>query len=300
MLTNELNLPQPFVDAARSNHSYKPKRYSVTELLGGTCEAVLKRRHAGEQDEDVSDRVWAIFGTAVHKVLEQAEPVEGQMREKHMRVGVGDGYELSGVCDLFDENTETVTDWKTTSVWSVLYKDYEAWRKQLLMYCYMLVRKGYKARKGEIVALMRDHSMRTARLEADYPKHPVARLEWEFTGDDVAEVEREIEAWFEEVKEQERRSDDELVPCNPQQRWSKPEKWAVMRNGQKKAVRVFESRVEALEHMEWLANAPANKGRALRIEHRPGEDVKCRSYCSVSAFCPHLKKSGEEKLAKKS
>jgi len=57
MLTNELGLPQPFVDAASDSHEYKPNRYSVTEVLGGTCEAVLKRRHHGEQDEDVADRV---------------------------------------------------------------------------------------------------------------------------------------------------------------------------------------------------------------------------------------------------
>ena len=57
MLTNKMGLPQPFVDAATSNHQYTPHRYSVTEVLGGTCEAVLKRRHAGEADEDVADRV---------------------------------------------------------------------------------------------------------------------------------------------------------------------------------------------------------------------------------------------------
>lgn len=57
MITNKLNLPQPFVDAATSSHRYKPNRYSVTEVLGGTCEAILKRRHQGEQDEDVADRV---------------------------------------------------------------------------------------------------------------------------------------------------------------------------------------------------------------------------------------------------
>jgi hypothetical protein len=55
MLTNSLNLPQPFVDAATSNHKYKSDRYSVTEVLGGTCEAILKRRHQGEGDEDVAD-----------------------------------------------------------------------------------------------------------------------------------------------------------------------------------------------------------------------------------------------------
>ena len=57
MLTNEMGLPQPFVDAATSNHRYKRHRYSVTEVLGGTCEAVLKRRHQGEGDSDVADRV---------------------------------------------------------------------------------------------------------------------------------------------------------------------------------------------------------------------------------------------------
>lgn len=57
MITNKYDLPQPFVDAVTSSHRYNPNRYSVTEVLGGTCEAVLKRRHAGEGDEDVSDRL---------------------------------------------------------------------------------------------------------------------------------------------------------------------------------------------------------------------------------------------------
>lgn len=57
MITNKFNLPRPFVDAVTSDYQYKPKRYSVTDVLGGTCEAVLKRRHHNEQDEDVSDRM---------------------------------------------------------------------------------------------------------------------------------------------------------------------------------------------------------------------------------------------------
>ena len=56
-ITNKLNLPKPFVDAVTSDHTYKPHRYSVTEVLGGTCEAILKRRHSGEGEEDVSDMV---------------------------------------------------------------------------------------------------------------------------------------------------------------------------------------------------------------------------------------------------
>ena len=57
MITNKLGLPQPFVDAVTSDYRYRPHRYSVTEVLGGTCEAILKRRHQGESDEDVADRI---------------------------------------------------------------------------------------------------------------------------------------------------------------------------------------------------------------------------------------------------
>ena len=55
ILTNKLNLPQPFVDAATNDHEYTEGRYSVTELLGGTCEAILKRRHSDELTDDVAD-----------------------------------------------------------------------------------------------------------------------------------------------------------------------------------------------------------------------------------------------------
>lgn len=33
MVTNNLNLPQPFVNASTNHHEYKPNRYSVTEVL---------------------------------------------------------------------------------------------------------------------------------------------------------------------------------------------------------------------------------------------------------------------------
>lgn len=121
-VTNVMGLPKPFVEAATSDHRYTPRRYSVTEVLGGTCEAVLKRRHAGEVTEDVSDRLWAILGTAVHKVLESAQSGPEQHQERWLCVGIdndGERYELSGIPDLYDEATGTVTDWKVTSVWQV-------------------------------------------------------------------------------------------------------------------------------------------------------------------------------------
>lgn len=286
MLTNNLNLPQPFVDAATSNYKYKDKRYSVTDVLGGTCEAVLKRRHSGESDEDVADRVWAIFGTAVHKVLQEAQATESQLQENWLCVDVYDtGYSLSGIFDLYDAETQTVTDYKTCSVWKIKVGDFDDWRKQTLMYCWILRQAGFAASNGEIVAIMRDHSSRKAKVEKDYPKHPVLRRSWGFTYEDMLQIEDEIKSWFAEVSKQEALSDSELTPCTEEQRWHKDDKWAVMRKGGKRAVRVYSDKGDAYQR---AAGENRNaKGEPYYVEYRAGEDTKCESYCPVAQFCPH-------------
>ena len=307
MLTNKLNLPQPFVDAATSDHKYKPHRYSVTEVLGGACEAILKRRHDSEITEDVSQRIWAVFGTAVHKVLQEAEATETQLQENWMSIPITvkkngncdkDGnpvepyekvgnYELSGIFDLYDDSTGTVTDYKTCATWKIIFGDFEDWRKQTLAYCWMLRSQGFNARRGEIVALIRDHNQRKAKTEKDYPKHPVFRIGWDFTESDFEKMQLDTIAWFSQIMDEESLPDQELTPCNSIERWSKPTKWAVMRKGQKRAVKLFDSKDKALEFMDWLANQASNKGKPLYIEERRGEDTKCESYCSVAEFCPY-------------
>ena len=284
--TNELNLPQPFVEAVKSNHVYKPNRYSVTEVLGGTCEAILKRRYDSDITDDVSQRVWSLFGTAVHKVLQEAEATDTQLQENWLSVPImGTQYELSGIFALYDDSTKTVTDWKTCATWKVIFGDFEDWRKQTLMYCWMLRQLDIDARRGEIVAIMRDHNMRKAKTEKGYPKHPVYRIGWDFTEEDFESIEHEIWWWFAEVSHEETVEDDYLEPCSPDQRWHKPDKWAVMKKGRKTAVRVYESekdaRVRAMEE-----NKKADSNDLYYVEFREGEDTKCDSYCPVSDFCP--------------
>ena len=287
MLTNKLNLPQPFVDAATSDHEYKPNRYSVTEVLGGTCEAVLKRRHDSDITEDVSQRIWALFGTAVHKVLQEAEATDSQLQENWLSVPIGNnGYELSGIFDLYDDETKTVTDWKTCATWKIIFGDFEDWRRQTLMYCWMLRQLGIDASRGEIVAIMRDHSMRKARTEKDYPKHPVFRIGWDFSDEDFERAENDALEWFRVVAAQESLPDDELQPCSPEQRWHKPDKWAVVKDGNKRAARVFENEDDAKFSRILLEDTT---GKKHHIEFRQGEDTRCQSYCSVAQFCPYGK-----------
>lgn len=294
-LTNSLNLPQPFVSAAESDHRYTPKRYSATALLKGVRQCILERRHADEITEDVSDMVWAIFGTAVHGILEAAQETETQLKENKLVVDMPNGYQLSGIFDLYDDATGTVTDYKTASVWKVNFgeKDptqFDDWRKQTLIYCWMLRQIGFEAKRGEIVALLKDHSKTKAKI-GEHPAHPVYRIGWDFSDEQIAECGEWLKARFEEIEAAEQLPDDQLPMCTESERWHRADKWAVMKEGRKTAIRLYDSKREANARMK--KENENGKGK-FYVEHRPGEDPKCMDYCSACQFCGHYRKLTEE------
>ena len=291
IFTNIMNLPQPLVSFCQADE-YKTadNEWRVTSLLKGTREAILERRHSVEVSRDVSDMIWLLFGTAVHGVLEAQEERETQFKEERIRVPVGD-YLLSGKFDLFDTETHTVIDYKTASVWKIKFGDFSDWRRQTLIYCWMLRKCGFEADRAEVVAFLKDHNKREAKLKSDYPPMPVHKEQFEFTARDFAEVEDWLHNKFEEIREAEKLPDDQLPLCTMEQRFNSGDKYAVKKKGRKTALRVLDSREEAELYMM------NNGGDA--IEHRPGEDKKCIDYCSVCRFCDYwqeLQMTEEDRL----
>src|SRR3990167_2375905 len=69
-LTNKYNLPQTLVDAASIDNHRTAGDISVSELIDAPQIRFLKKTH--KIQEDISDRVWALFGTGIHSVLEKA------------------------------------------------------------------------------------------------------------------------------------------------------------------------------------------------------------------------------------
>ena len=69
-ITNVKNLPQAFVSAVSTEPHNKNGEYSATTLNKGTKEILLTRRHWDDLTDDVADRIWAIWGTAVHALFE--------------------------------------------------------------------------------------------------------------------------------------------------------------------------------------------------------------------------------------
>lgn len=287
-LTNEMKLPQPFVDAASSNHTYTPKRYSVTALLKGIRQCILERRHDDEITEDVSDMVWAIFGSAVHGILEGAQETDTQLKENYIVVDMPNGYQLSGIFDLYDDATGTVTDYKTASVWKVKFAEtdpsqFDDWRKQTLIYCWMLRQIGFDAKRGEIVALLKDHSKTKAKI-GEHPAHPVFRIGWDFSDADIAECGEWLKERFKQIEFAEHLPDAHLPLCTKEERWGKDDKWAVKKVGNKRAAKLHASEDDA------IADAKARterEGKPYEVEFRPGTDSRCLDYCSACQFCTH-------------
>jgi len=291
-ITNKMGLPKAFVEMAKSDYRYKDKQYSVTSLLKGTREAVLQRRYHHEIEEDVADMIWMLWGQAVHHILEQQQEEDCELKEEYLKVPISHGYTISGLFDLYNHKQQKITDYKTASVWKVVHEDFEDWRKQLLIYAWMMRKTGFEATQGEVVALLKDHSKSKAEREKGYPQHPVYRKTWKFTEQDFLDIEEWLFHKFEEIQESEWLPDDQLPLCSPEERWAEPDKYAVMKKGRKSALRVLDTEEEARKWME-------KNGKGEWIEHREGTDKKCANYCRVNQFCSYYQeKYGEEKEVK--
>src|SRR2546425_433768 len=74
-----------------------------------------------------------------------------------------------------------------------------------------------------------------------------------------------------------------LPKCSAMERWQKPDMFAVIKPGAKRALKNHTSLEDATNHMHSMP------GTTIQI--RPGESTRCRSYCSVSKFCSQFKEA---------
>ena len=281
-ITNVNNLPQPFVDAVTREYQYKDKQYSVTSLLKGVCQTLLERRHSDAIEQDVSDMVWMLFGTAAHSILEHSKETSNQLKENRIAIDVVD-YKISGIFDLYDDDTKTVTDYKTGTVWKVMFDEWDDYHKQLLMYAYMLRKIGFDCKNGQIVMILKDHSKTKAKLDPTYPKYPVYVKKFSFTDEDFANIENFINERFKAYKQYENVPDALLPSCTKEERWHKDDKYAVMKKGRKTAIKLCDSEEEANSKV-------AELGTGHYVEFREGKDGRCDDYCQVKDFCPFYRK----------
>ena len=278
-ITNNLNLPAAFVHAVSTERHNAPHCYSATTLNKGAKEIVLTDRHYDEITVDASEQIWAVWGTAVHALL--ASEQDDNFHEERFKVAVGNSW-VTGQVDSYDMERGIINDWKTASVWKVQFADFADWRAQGLTYAWLLTKSGLEVKKCRFVALLKDHSKTKAKHDASYPQSPVFVYEFDVTAEDLAATEARIIAKVTEIENAYKLGDDDIEPCTLEERWADGEKYAVMKNGRKTAVKLFDNQQDAEAYAGELGNSHY-------VEHRPAVSRKCEDYCSCCDFCNFYK-----------
>lgn len=277
VITNELNLPQALVDACDVNPHNAPNTVSATTLKSGTREILLTKRHWGEMTDDVSNRIWTLFGTAVHALLEK-ESTNTFVEEKfEKQIGK---YKVTGRLDCYDMKQKIIFDYKTATIWKYKMGDFSDWKFQGLVYAWLLKEQGLEVKECRFVMMFKDFSKSKAKTESGYPRKPVYVYKFDVTDYDLQEIEKKIIAKVKELEESENLADNELPLCTAEERWAKPSTWAVMKQGRKTAIRVFEDKNLAEQMLKSL------DGNHY-LQERQGTDGKCTGYCGCCEFCSY-------------
>jgi hypothetical protein len=284
-LTNRNNLPQPLVDAV-NNDSYSSgdATISVTTLISPPRVSALKIQHADELEEDASDRIWSLMGQVVHGILERADKTG--VAERRLSIEV-EGWKISGQMDRYIDGV--LQDYKVVTAYK--FKDDgvpEEYEQQLNIYAELLRQNGHPVKRLEIVGILRDWSKMEARRDPAYPQAQV--------------IVREVSLWSQEAAQKfirervvlHKQARVSLPMCSESERWARPTKYAVMKAGKDRAVKLYDNQSDAESH--------ASTDKSLRVDVRLGESVRCEAYCPVSKFCTQypnsqalLKQAKEEK-----
>lgn len=286
LITNKYDLPQALVDAVKGDSkTHDNKRFGVTTMLLPIREIVLRRRHEDEIEVDVADCINKLFGTAFHSLIEKHDKTN--MSEISLEKEVN-GLTLVGRLDLYDNVNEEIIDYKTATVWKIMFKDFDDWRKQGLLYAWLCMQNGYIIKRVKFIAFLKDWTAREQRSKGeDYPKSQIYCYEFEVDINDLMEIENWLQAKFKALKEELDKSDENLLACTQEECWYTGDKYAVYKNASDvRATRVFDTREEA---EGYLAEKMGGKGVVM---FRQGEYRKCQDYCDVCNFCNLYKERG--------
>jgi len=276
-LTNNAGLPQALVDAVTNDPYQQSGHISVTGLIQPPRIKQLTTRHRDEISIDASDRIWMLLGSNVHEIIERANQKDA-LQEERLSMEVL-GWKITGATDLYDNGV--ITDFKTTSVWSILHGIKRDWEIQLNLYGILWRNAGWPVDGLQIIAILRDWSKHQVRKSQDYPKYQVVTLPIElWLPEDAHEYMTERVTLHQEA---EGLKDADLPLCTAEERWERPTKYAVKVKGLKRAKRVLDSMEEA---ETW---AKENMKKEYEIEIRQGESVRCESYCDCAPHCDFYK-----------
>lgn len=285
-LTNKHGIPETIVRAVADDEYDKGDSVlSVTQIISPPRVVVLQNLNKDNLESDVIDRVPSLLGTAVHKIIEKgSKDIPGHIVEERLYADVL-GWRISGAVDLQIDNydgTWAIRDYKVTSVYSVL-SDKPEWEQQLNCYAYLAGKShGRNVTSLKIVAILRDWQRKQAEIKADYPQSQIVMVDIPVWTPEQQEAYITERVALHQAAQKSVDTGEPVAYCTDQERWVRGESWALMKEGRKSAVKLYDSEVEANEALR----AAGECGSGHSVEHRPGSAIRCKgNYCLVSMWC---------------
>ena len=290
-ITNRFGLSQAWVNAVMHDDYDKVGDYSMTQLNNPVRQQFLIQRHQDEIQEDVVDRIWMLLGSACHYVLEKAAE-EGAITERRFCIPIL-GKQISMKPDRVEvfsrlPNGDIVyilKDFKITSLYACRGQVKTDWVKQCNGYAYGMRMQGYDVRHASIEALMKDWSYTECHVKKTYgyPKAQVQSLEVPMWDNDKckAYLENRVRAFENNINT----PDNRLPFCTEGERWAKGDRWAVLKEGGKKALPKGANFLTSGEAKQFSDT----KNYPCKIEFRKEESVRCERYCPVKHVCNQYK-----------
>ena len=283
-IVNRHNIPTTIASAIEHYNQpslLRDKTLRVSQLIAPPQIIQLESRHDSEITQDCSDMIWPLLGSSMHKILELAD-TRNALSEESLSIQMG-GWTITGHPDLLDANG-VLSDYKITSAYSFLLGPKPEWEQQLNCYAYMYECWNFEVKSLQIVAILRDWMVSKSRASASYPNRPIhiERIPRWSREKTLGYLEERVALHQKNVT----LADAELEPCTPTERWTRPDSYAVKNPKNKQAFRVFQGEEQA----DTLA-----KEKGMIVEYRPGQSIRCDSYCSVSNWCSQLREERNQK-----
>lgn len=287
-ITNDQGLPEAIVNAVKAHdYSKGAADFSISELIRPPQINQLTRQHDEELTEDAADRIWALLGSSIHTILE-ATAGDREKTEERMFTTIS-GQIISGQFDNIMLDGNVLTDYKVTSAYAVKGDVKPEWERQLNYYAQLARLNGHEIDQLQIIAILRDWNRSNAMRDPDYPRRNVAVVKVPMWADSYA-----LEEMARDVQAQMDARDGNARPCTDEERWCQPGKVALMKQGRKSAVKLFDTTKEAIEYIKGSNIVLAELGTARGtgdhyLEARPTTWRRCEDYCAVADFCEQWK-----------
>lgn len=313
-LTNKYNISEAIVNACKIDNHVTIGDISVTQLIDSPQVRILRKTN--DVEEDVSDRIWMMMGTAVHYVVELGEVSSREARQlleaaevlmKHDQEKAAkwmyefinktypdhkdrdilteitlahtiNGMTFSGTFDRFTQSIGLLDDYKNTSTYAYMNEESrKKWDAQLNVYAFLLRENGYEVKAAQITAIFRDFSA-GKRFSTGYPQQPIATFPVK-----LYSHKKILEYLTERIRlHKNAELHDDIPECTSKEMWATSDVFAVTEEGRKKAIKLFPTKPLA---EAFILGEGAKYPKAF-IQTRPGERKRCDKYCSVKNVCP--------------